>query len=165
MDRKQLIAGMVLFVVLVLLCVAGSRMALNEWKGRQGRVGHREPLPGLGYCSSKQIRPCILSFNLNPNGGMLITILVHGSAEDFYVKIEHQGSEYIYKCKKNSQYSNHVSCTGETMPVGETFSFFIVSTEKNTTLAEGNFSIVGLALATPEVAITPTPLSADHPPR
>jgi hypothetical protein len=162
--RKQLIAGIVLFVVLMILCVSGSSIALNEWKNRRGHVGHREPLPGLGYCSSKQIRPCILSFNLNPNGGMLINILVRGFSEDFYVKTKHKGSEYIYECKKNSQYSTHVSCTGKTMPIGEMFSFLIVSTEENVTLAEGSFSIVGLALATPEIAITPTPL-INHSPR
>lgn len=160
MNRKRLIAGLAMLIVLMLLCGFGSRIALNIWKGRQGQIGQREPLPSLGYCSSQQIRPCILSFNLTPDGDMLINILVRGTAKSFYVKIIHKGSEYIYECKKASQYSTHVSCTGQPMPIGETFSFLIVSKEEDIILVEGSFSIVGLALATPEIAITPTPF--DH---
>jgi hypothetical protein len=43
------------------------------------------------------------------------------------------------------------------MPVGETLQFLVISKRKDIPLAEGRFPIIGLALATPEVA--PTPLS------
>jgi hypothetical protein len=150
----------------MILCVlVGSNIVRNEWESRQGQVGHREPLPGLGYCSSRQLRPCILSINLNPDGGMLITILVHGSSPDFYVKIKRETSEHIYACTREKSYSIHMYCTGDIMPVGEAVSFLLLSTQDDTTLAEGSFPIIGLALATPDIAMTPTPITIDRPPR
>lgn len=140
-------------------------MIRNEWKSRQGQLGHREPLPGLGYCSSKQIRPCILSINRSPQGDMLIDIFVQGSSPDFYLKIKREDSEYVYECAKAKSYSIHVHCKGDAMPIGETLSFLLVSKEENITLAEGSFTIIGLALATPYIAITPTPITIDRPPR
>lgn len=141
-------------------------MIWNEWKGKQGNVEHREPLPGFGYCSSSQVRPCVLSFNLNLDGTMLINILAKGYSEDFYVKIKQDGDEHVYTCKKAEEYSTSVSCTGEAMPIGQTLSFLIVAPEGDTTLAEGSFPIIGMALATPEIRMTPTPISVfDHPPK
>jgi hypothetical protein len=158
-------AGIALFVVLIVLCISAANIARNEWKSRQGQIGHREPLPGLGYCSSKQIRPCILSINLRPKGGMLINVLVYGSSPDFYLKIRHEQREYTYECEKDKSYSINVHCTGDTMPVGEPLSFRLTSKAANTTLAEGSFPIIGLALATPDIAMTPTPIPLDRPPR
>jgi hypothetical protein len=137
----------------------------NQWKSRQGQVGHRAPLPALGYCSSQQIRPCILSVDLSPNGGMLIDVLVHGSSPDFYVKIRRAHAETIYECKRAKSYSIHVYCAGNMMPAGEFLSFLLISQETNTTLAEGSFPIIGLALATPYIAITPTPITIERQPR
>jgi hypothetical protein len=96
---------------------------------------------------------------------MLINVLVHGSSPDFYIKIRRKSSEHIYECKKEKSYSINVYCAGEILPVGETMSFLLLSAEENTTLVEGNFPIIGLALATPDIAITPTPVTIDRPPR
>jgi hypothetical protein len=165
-QRKRLMMGIALLAVLMSLCVwVGSNIVRNEWKSRQGQLGQREPLPGLGYCSSRQIRPCILSINLDPDGGMLINILVHGSSPDFYVKVKRETSEHIYDCKKEESYSINVYCTGDVLPVGERMSFLLLSTEDNSTFAEGSFPMIGLALATPDIAITPTPVTVDRPPR
>jgi hypothetical protein len=164
-DRKRLIAGAVLLVILTILCISGSSLLLNEWRGKRGQVGHRVPLAGLGYCSSQQVRPCILSFNLNPGGGMLINVLVRGSTPDFYVRVKHDGGEDMYACRHAGLYSTRVLCTGKTMPVGKTMSFRLVSIEEDTTLAEGSFPIIGMALATPQVYFTPTPVLIDRLPR
>jgi hypothetical protein len=164
-DRKRLSAGIALLAILIVLCIFGSNIVRNEWKSRQGQIGQREPLPGLGYCSSKQVRPCILSIDLSPGGDMLIDILVHGSSPDFYLKIEREGSEHMYECKKAESYSINVHCTGDILPAGETMSFLLISSAENSTLAEGSFPIIGLALATPDIAITPTPITIDRPPR
>jgi len=164
-DRKPWIAG-IIFLVLVVLCISGGSLALNEWKSRQGQVGHREPLPGFTYCSSEQARPCILSFNLHPGGGMVIHILVNARLPNFYMKIKREEGEQFYECKKASRYSTQAACTGETMPVGETLSFLIISAEDHTTLAEGSFPIIGMAFATPEIYATPTPIPPiERPPR
>ncbi len=166
MNRKLWIAAAGLLVLLTILCIALSRLVLIERKTAQGQVGQREPLPGLGYCSSSQVRPCILSFNLDPQGGMVINLLAHGYSPDFYVKIRQENGERIYPCKKAGRYSIHVSCTGESMPVGEDLLFVLISTEENITLATGSFPIIGMALATPEVYVTPTHVSIfDRPPK
>lgn len=164
-DRRRLSVGIALLAVLIVLCIFGANIVRNEWESRQGQIGQREPLPGLGYCSSKQIRPCILSIDLRPGRGMSIDILVHASSQDFYLKIEHEGSEHIYECQKDKSYSIHIHCTGDDMPAGETMSFLLISSADNSTLAEGSFPIIGLALATPDIAITPTPIPLDHSPR
>lgn len=166
MNRKFWIAGAILLVVILMIaCISGARLLLNEWQSRPGRLGQREPLPGLAYCSPKQIRPCILSFHLNAEGGMVIDLLAHGYSPDFYVQIERQDSEYIYECRKARKYSTSVACTGQTLPVGEDLLFRVVSIEGNMTLAAGSFPIIGMALATPDVYFTPTPVNIDRNPR
>ena len=154
-----MLAGVVILVILTIVMIAGSIILLREWNSRQAQVGHREPLPGLSYCSASQIRPCILSFNLDANRNMVINILTDGSFfSDFYMKVRHEEGEYIYKCQRARQFSINVSCTGETMPVGEPLQFLVVSTGEDIPLAQGSFPIIGLALATPEFAMTPTPI-------
>lgn len=96
---------------------------------------------------------------------MLIDVLVHAASPDFYLKIKDEQREYIYECEKAKSYSINVHCTGNTMPVGKILSFSLISKEENITLAEGSFPIIGLALATPDIAMTPTPITIDHPPR
>ncbi len=164
MNRKQWIAGAVLLVVLMILCTYGSVTTLNKSKER-GSVGQREPLPDFGYCSSKEIKPCVSSFDLDPGGSMVISVLTN-SPENFYIKIKQAENELIYECTRAKEYSIQVSCQGEALPAGEMLDFLVISTSKNTTLAQGNFSIIGMALATPEIAITPTYVPAfDHRPR
>ncbi|MBN2116858.1 MAG: hypothetical protein JW730_09815 [Anaerolineales bacterium] len=163
MNRKRWITGAVLLVLLLILCISGTTLAWKEWKGEPGSVGTHEPLPGFGYCSSRPSRPCILSFRSNWSGDMVINLLVNGSSPDFHIKIRHAEGEYIYECKRARKYSINVSCTGETLPVGETFSFLVISTEAGTTLAEGSFPIIGMALATPETYFTPTPFTHRDP--
>lgn len=153
-----------MFVLLILLCVAGWLLIQNAWKAGQGHVESREPLPAFGYCSSVQVRPCVLSFNLSADGGMLINVLTR-SSQDVYIKIRHETDEYLYECTRARRNSAFVSCTGKALPVGGTYSFLIISKEKNTTLAEGSLPIIGMALATPEVYITPTPILFNHLPR
>jgi hypothetical protein len=51
--------------------------------------------------------------------------------------------------------STNFSCRGETLPIGEPLQFLMLS-KKNIPLAEGSFSIIGLPIATPEIAVTPT---------
>lgn len=165
MDRKRLIAAAALLVILAGISIFAASLLRSRWESKQGRVGHRIPLQGLSYCSSQQVRPCILSFNLNPQGGMLINVLVHGSTPDFYLRIRHATGEEMYYCEKAGLYSAYVLCTGKTMPIGQTMSFRLVSLEGDATLAEGSFPIIGMALATPDVYFTPTPVTIERLPR
>ncbi len=163
MNRKGWIAGAILLALLLILGGIGSRIAWNEWKGKAGSVGQRAPLPAFGYCSSRQSMPCVLSFNLDQDGDMTINVLTD-SLQDFYIKTRYEEDERIYECQRVSQYSTHVMCSGKAMPSGTTVSFLIVSKEENMVLAEGSFSIIGMALATPVIRITPTPFN-NHEPR
>src|SRR5512136_1760098 len=98
----------------MLLCIAGLIIVLNGMKDRPGSIGHREPLPGFGYCSSKQVKPCVLDINLDPNGDMVINVLTD-SLQDFYIKIKHEAAERTYECKRARKYSANVVCTGAAM--------------------------------------------------
>ncbi|HMB22123.1 MAG TPA: hypothetical protein VKP08_04800, partial [Anaerolineales bacterium] len=116
----------------------------------------------FGYCSSLRTKPCILSFNLNKDGDMLINVLTD-SLQDFYIKISDEESEHNYECQRVREYSTHVTCTGETLPVGKTLNFLVVSKKDEAPFAQGDFPIIGMALATPQIRITPTPFTNREP--
>lgn len=165
MDRKRLSAGIALLVVLIVLCIFTLNIVRNEWESRQGQVGRHGLLPGFGYCNTQRVRPCILSFKSNPNGSMVINVLVKPRFRNFYIKIRDEKNEYVYTCKKPERKSTEAFCTGKAIPVGKTLSFLFILKEGDTTLAEGSFPVIGMALATPYIAITPTPIPIDRPPR
>ncbi len=166
MDRKRLSVGIALLAMLMLLCIfVGSNIVRNEWKSRQGQVGRHEPLPGFGYCNMQQVRPCILSFDSNPDGSMVINVLVKPRFRNFYIKIRDEEIEYIYTCEKPDRKSDTAFCKGKAIPVGKMLSFRFILKNGDIPLAEGSFPIIGMALATPYIAITPTPISIDRPPR
>ena len=166
MNRNRLIVGLFTLAVFLTLAIFGSIILLRQWNSRQAEVSQREPLQSLGYCSSNPVRPCILSFRLNSRGRMVINVLIDRSApRNFYLKIRQDRAESIYRCRKVADSSTNFSCRGERMPIGEPLQFLMLSTKKNTLLAEGSFSIIGLAIATPEIALPPTPPVFNHPPR
>jgi hypothetical protein len=87
---------------------------------------------------------------------MLINMLIDRSSPGFYIKINYALGENSYQCRKINGSSTSVSCVGEAMPLGEILQFLLISKSKDITLAEGRFPIIGLALATPEVASSTT---------
>jgi hypothetical protein len=154
-NRNRLIVGLVILAALMILMICGSVILLREWKSEQAKVHYRVPIPSLRYCSSDQARPCILSFNLDSDSNMLINILIERSAPSFYLLIKYSSGENIYQCRKTKGTS--ASCIGKAMPVGEVLQFLMISKKQKIPLAEGRFPIIGLALATPEIAPTLTP--------
>ena len=154
MNRNRLIVGLVTFAVIIVFVTAV--FLFREANSRKAQVGQRLPIPSLRYCSSNQLKPCILSFNLNADGSMSINMLIDSSSPRFYIKIRHPLGENIYQCRPTQGGSSSVSCIGKAMPVGEILHFLMISRNKNITLAEGHFPIIGLALATPEIAPTQT---------
>ena len=167
MNRNRLIVGSFIVVVVLVLGVFGSVVLYREWKGRQARIGQREPLPSLGYCAPGQARPCVLSFNLNSDGKLVINIRTDDpSSLDYYIKIKHGKDENTYGCLRAGGFSSSVSCIGDIMPIGEVLQFLVISKKDNRLLAEGQFPIIGLALATPDFAVTPTSIPFfDRPPK
>lgn len=157
MDRNRLIAGVTIAVAIIILLVYG----LTQWRKGQPRAGQRSPLVEVAYCSSDDIRPCIVSFSLDSDGNMLVNILTpETSFPAFYLKIVHKEDERLYECQKVEKFPENVYCIGETMPVGEVLQFLVISKRDESLLAEGKFAIIGLALPTPEgqlnLTVSPT---------
>ncbi len=157
MNRKRLILGISISALFIILTISGFAW-FKEWQSRQVRVDQRFPLQRLSYCDSEQVMPCIVSFSLGPNGDMIVSFLTTGAFyPDFYLKIKQEEDQHIYSCQKVSKFATSVYCTGAALPLGEIFQFSIFSLKEDVLLAEGNFSIIGLAIGTPEIALfTPT---------
>lgn len=165
-NRNRFIVGSFIGVVVLVVVIFASVLGYEEWKSRQARTGQREPLQRLGYCAPGQVKPCILSFSLDPNGDMLINLLTERSVPDFHLEVRREAGTTAYQCHKTGRFSTSVLCSGRVMPVGETLQFVILSKQDDSLLAEGQLPIIGLALATPEFAATPTSIPfSDRPPR
>lgn len=165
-NRNRLIVGLIILGVFLTLIISGSILLLRQWDSSPAETGRREPLQGLRYCSSNQIRPCVLAFHLDAGGEMVINLLTDRRATNVFLKVKQGEREAIYECQKVQGFSTNLDCRGEKLPVGETFSFVLVSATDNRPLAEGTFPIIGLAIATPETFVTPTFVPAfDRPPK
>jgi len=155
-NRKRLLLGISICALLILVILSGSFL-FNKWKSSQARVGQRFPLQRIGYCSSDQVTPCIVSFSLDSDGSMLVNFLTTGAFyPDFYLKIKHDEAQHIYVCQKVNKFAASVYCTGAAMPLGVVLQFSIFSINEDVLLAEGNLAIIGLAFGTPEVISSPT---------
>jgi hypothetical protein len=89
---------------------------------------------------------------------MLVNLLTDGVFyPDFYLKIITKEEEHLYVCEEVSKFATSVYCTGEMLPLGQTFQFLILSLNEDVLLAQGNFPIIGMALVTPNVFNSPTP--------
>ena len=166
MNRNRWITGLVIVIAFMILILCGSVLLFMKWNSTEGYIGTREPLARLGYCSSEPVKPCILSFNLNVDGRLVINLLTDGSASPaFYLKIRQAERENLYICQNVNGFPTRVVCVGKTVPVGEVLQFLLVTTNDSTPFAEGRFPIIGVAIATPQIAPTPTPTSPPIPGR
>jgi hypothetical protein len=155
-NRKPLILGISISALLVIVILSGLFL-FNKWKGSQASVGQRFPLQRLSYCSSDQVRPCIVSFSLAADGKMLVNFLTAGAFyPDFYLKITQDENNHIYTCQKVNKFATSVYCTGAAMPLGKVLQFSIFSINEDVLLAQGNLTIIGMALGTPEIVSSPT---------
>ena len=152
MDRNRLTVGAI--VVVVLIVILGYGLIQRQKEEPQAR--QRSPLTELAYCSSEEIRPCIVSFSLDSAGNMLVNILTRIDFPAFYLKIIHEIGESAYECQEVEGFPANRYCIGPEMQVGEILQFLVISKRDETILAEGNFAIVGLALPTPEEQLTLT---------
>lgn len=144
-------------ILFLLMMIPGSLFLRNEWLSMQAGVDQRKPVPRLGYCSSDQVTPCIVSFSLDADGQMTVSILIEGPRfPNFYLRIRHGKGENTYICQRVKGSATYVYCTGAPLPLGETFQFFLFSLNGETTLAQGNFPIIGMALGTPDIFSSPT---------
>ena len=97
---------------------------------------------------------------------MVVNFLTDPAFPHFDLQINHENRPHIYSCVKTGAVSISVSCSGDVMPVGETLQFLLLSRTDKSPFAEGQFAIIGMAIATPELARTPTSIpSGERPPR
>lgn len=155
MNRTRLIRGISIAAVL-LLSIFGL-VLFRQWEKRQARVGQRFPLQGLSYCTSNQITPCVVSFGQDSHDNMIVSFLTDGAFyPDFYLMIKTGEKDHIYVCRKASTFATSVYCEGQILPLGQMFQFLIFSLKEDILLAQGNFPIIGMALVTPGVFVSPT---------
>jgi hypothetical protein len=156
-NRKRLILGTSISALFIILTISGLA-SFRDSQSKQARVDQRFPLRRLSYCSSDEVTPCIVSFSLGQDGDMIVSFLTTGAFyPDFYLKIKQGNEQHIYSCQKVSKFATSVYCTGAALPLGQVFQFSIFSLKEDVLLAEGNFSIIGLAIGTPGIALfTPT---------
>jgi hypothetical protein len=141
---------------LLILIVSGV-VWFQARQSRQAEVSRRFPLQRLGYCSSDQVTPCVVSFSQDSDGKMLVNFLTTGAFyPDFYLKIKEGDVQHIYGCRKASTFATSVYCTGAALPLGQVFQFSIFSLKEDVLLAEGDFAIIGMAIGTPEIAFAST---------
>lgn len=156
MNRKKLILGISIATLLVLAIVSGV-IWLRKPQREPAQVDRRYPLQRLGYCAPSQETPCIVSFSLASNEKMIVSFLTTGAFyPDFYLKIKQGKDTHIYNCEKASKFATSVYCSGAALPLGQAFQFSIFSVKEEVLLAEGELSIIGMALGTP-VIFLPTP--------
>lgn len=166
LNRKRLVTAFIMFAAFLVLAVVASLFLRREWRNRQATVGHREPLAALNYCAPDGPRPCFLSFNLDHNGDMLVTLQTEHQVPDFSLQIRQQNNVIDYQCHTLGRFLTTVLCSGKTMPVGETLQFVLITKADRRLIAEGQLPLIGLALATPEPATTPTSIPVwERPPR
>jgi hypothetical protein len=152
--RKRFLLGVSISVVLLISGLIWWRV----WRGNQARADQRFPLQELKYCSSNPVKPCVVSFSQDSEGNMLVNFLTDGAFyPDFYLKIKSGENEHIYVCEKVNTFATSVYCTGKVLSVGQVLQFFIISLNEEVVLAQGNFPIIGMALASPQIYLSPTP--------
>lgn len=158
MNRKRLIIGVAILITVVFITLCG--LGIQWWrKNHQPQAHQRQLISSLTYCGSSDVKPCIVSFSVDANGNMLVSVLTPDSSyPDFYLTIGADNVVNNYKCEKVKDFPTSVTCTGIEMYPGATLQFTLISLEDNTVLAEGEFAIIGLMLPNPSDEATETPL-------
>lgn len=161
MNRKRWIVGAVILAIFIIVTLVGGSFLLARLK-RQPQVHQRKPISNLVYCNSHNIKPCIVSFNLDADNNMLVNILIPASSyPDFYLTISNANAENKYKCQPVDDFPTNIYCTGVEMYPGEILQFALIAIKDDTVLAEGKFPIIGLLLPNPEEEITSTPATPE----
>jgi len=162
--RNRLLPVLAILAVIIILIVGGFGIPWSRSKSNPPQSGKRTLVSELAYCSSNDIQPCIMSFTSDTNGKMQVNIVIPDSSyPDFYLMISNDDEKNRYECQTLEDSPTNVYCTGKDMNPGEILHFAIVSSVDERVLAEGNFAIIGLMLATPEVEATETALPTETP--
>ena len=152
-NRVVIISG--ISIVILLLLFVGAGVVIARLRNTPPSANQKELILKLDYCNPDNIKPCIVSFSQDGNGTMSVNVLVPSrSFPNFYLVINRGGEEHRYECEKVKDLPNSLTCIGREMFPGEIMQFTLIASQNETVLAEGNFAIIGLMLATPEAATT-----------
>lgn len=69
---------------------------------------------------------------------------------EFLLKIDHNGTERVYECQHMEEAPEKVYCTGEVRAPGAILKISVFSRSNNLLLAQGTFSVIGIAILTPD---------------
>lgn len=163
MNRKRLIAGLTSLAVLALLVIAGVGFLLSRLK-TEPRAQQKALVSELGYCSSNDLKPCIVSFSVDADGGMLVNMLIPAASYPyFYLTISNASTTNRYDCQQVEDFPTNIYCTGAEMYPGAVLQFNLVALKDDAVLAEGNFAIIGLLLSNPPEEATEAPVATEPP--
>lgn len=150
------IAGILVAVVLLIL-VFFSVIRSSLGRAGEPQVGHRSPVARLAYCSPQDDKLCIVSFSQVEDGAMQVNFQVpHPFFPEFILVIDRYGVESSYECQRAEGLTTRVTCSGAPQVPGEILQFKVISKSRGRLLAEGKFSIIGIALSTLEIIPIPT---------
>ena len=159
-QQRWLIAAVAILAVILILVLVVIFRSIQK-PDPSPRIGHRSPAAQLGYCAPEDTRLCIVSFGQIEGGDMLVNFqLPRPAYPDFTLVINRFGVDSSYECQRMKGLSTGVICTGPSQVPGEELQFKVFSTKDSTLLAAGKFSIIGIAISTPENSTTGTPEEA-----
>jgi len=151
-------AGLAILTVL-LVVVLYSLIQLLPREEERLRIGHRSMLTTLSYCDAEPDRLCVVSFTQDVDGSMQVIFQTPRSSYPvFILKIQNGEKVSTYKCQRIENIPTGMVCTGESQVPGQILQFTVLSKLSGIILAEGQFAIIGIALFTPVVDISATPI-------
>ena len=155
----------------LLVLLIGTMIGASRWRNGPPEASQRTLVAELGYCGMNELRPCIDSFGQDADGYLQVNVLVRGlSYPDFFLTITRAGELNRYVCQKDIATPRIRTCIGRNMPLGEMLEFSLIAFADEQVLANGQFAIIGLLLATPSVetaegpAVTEVVVSEDDQP-
>lgn len=157
-NHQRRLITVVAILVLLFLLLLGAILQSIQHVDQDRQIGHRTPAARLAYCAPQDnTHLCIVSFGQIVGGDLLINFQVPRLLyPDFTLVINRFGAQSSYKCERVKGLSIGVTCTGASQVPGEILQFKVISKVDGSLLAEGKFSIIGIALSTPEILTTGT---------
>jgi len=162
-NQKQWMIGAVILVILIIVGVVVWRNSSARPSLGSAEDNPRNTANELVYCSSGDIKPCVVSFSLDADDNMLVNFLLPDpSFPNFYLIIVRGDDDISYICRKVPATTSNAYCFGEKLPPGEIMHLMLISTRGNVLLAEGDLAIIGLVFPTLEIT-TLTGMPTDVP--
>lgn len=151
-NRSRLIAIIaVLLVLMIVVVYSAGKFQGSDVKVKHSQIGARHPASALPYCSIDQSDLCVLSFGQIVNGPMRVDFLApNADYPEFILKVVNNGLESTYECQSLEETPENIYCTGIVQAPGAVLELSLFSKKDNALLAKGTFSLIGVALLTPE---------------